>query len=242
MNPTISAASDKVLTHAQSHRTIRLPKDPDSESRPSGTAPPSPHPPRRMIITVSIPQTHIVHTAALSLTSPEPSSSDGTTIAVVGQPLMTELHIKHTRRWGSTSSLVAAANLSNPSDAIEFVYTLEANPETWLVAGQRRAHFSTKEDEEHKFPIMLIPLKAGIALLPNVEIRARVKPKGEDKRQSGTGSVVGVGEDEEQLNCETDYLSYGECVMVVPDVRSSTVGIGEMASPRSAIWLEAEGR
>ena len=230
-----------MLTHAQSHRSILLPKNPDPESRAPSTAPPPPHPPRRMIITVSIPQTHIVHTAALSLTSPEASSSHGSTIAVVGQPLMTELHIKHTRRWGSASSLVAVANLSSPSDAIEFVYTLEANPETWLVAGQRRAHFTTKEDEEHKFPIMLIPLKAGTALLPNVEIRARVKPKGEDKRQSGTGSV-GAGEDEEQLNCETDYLSYGECVMVVPDVKSSTVGIGEMASSRSAVWLEAEGR
>jgi hypothetical protein len=194
-----------------------------------------------MIITVSIPQTHIVHTAALSLASSEPSSSYGTTIAVVGQPLVAELCIKHTRHWGSASSLVAAANISSPSDAIDFVYTVEANPETWLVAGQRRAHFTAKEDEEDKFPIMLIPLKVGTALLPNVEIRARVKAKGEDKRQSGTGSVVS-GEGEEQLNCETDYQSYGECVMVVPDVRSSTVGIGEMATSRSAIWLEAESR
>jgi hypothetical protein len=154
---------------------------------------------------------------------------------------MSELRIKHTRRWGSSASLIAAANLSSPSEPIEFVYTVEANPETWLVAGQRRAHFTTKEDEEHKFPIMLIPLKAGTTLLPNVEIRARVKPKGDDKRQSVAGSVAS-GDGEEQLNCETDYLSYGECIMVVPDVRSSTVGIGEMGSSRSAIWLEAEGR
>lgn len=154
---------------------------------------------------------------------------------------MTELRIKHTRRWGSSSGLIAAANLSSPSDPIEFVYTLEANPETWLIAGQRRAHFTTKEDEEHRFPIMIIPLKAGTTLLPNVEIRARTKPKGEGKRQSVAGSVAS-GEGEEQMNCETDYLSYGECVMVVPDVRSSTVGIGEMASPRSAVWLEAESR
>ncbi|KAF2688814.1 TMEM1 family protein-like protein [Lentithecium fluviatile CBS 122367] len=229
----------------ESHRSILLPKACDLASPAPSTAPPSPHPPRRMIITVSIPQTHILHTASLSLTSLELSSSQGTTIAVVGHPLMTELRIKHTRRWGSPSSLVAAANLSSPSDPIEFVYTLEANPETWLVAGQRRAHFTTTEDEEHKFPMMLIPLKAGTLLLPNVEIRARIKPKGEDKRQSVAGSVsvsVSVGDDEEQLNCETDYLSYGECVMVVPDVRSSTVGIGEMGSPRSAVWLEAESR
>jgi hypothetical protein len=101
----------------------------------------------------------------------------------------------------------------------------------WLVAGQRRAHFTVKEDEEHTAPIMLIPMRAGNALLPNVEIRARISPKSEAKDDSG-----------EQLNCEIDYLSYGESVMVVPDVRSSTVGIGEIGSSRSTVWLESEGR
>lgn len=99
------------------------------------------------------------------------------------------------------------------------------------MAGERRAHFTVKEDEEHKAQIMLIPLKAGNALLPNIEIRARLAPKEEQQEES-----------DEQLNCETDYLSYGECVMVVPDVRSSTVGIGEMGSPRSAVWLESTSR
>lgn len=123
------------------------------------------------------------------------------------------------------------AKLSSPDDPIEFVYTLEANPDVWLVAGPRRAHFTVKEDEEHKAQIMLIPLRSGNALLPNVDIRARIPPKEQQKEESG-----------DQLNCETDYLSYGDCVVVVPDVRSSTVGIGEMASPRSAVWLESVSR
>lgn len=194
-----------------------------------------------MIITVAVPQTHILHTASLSFASAEPSSSHGLTIAVVGQPLLAELCIKHTRRWGSPASLLSAANLSSSSDPIEFVYTVEANPESWLVAGQRRAHFTAKEDQEHSFPIMLVPLRAGTMLLPNVEIRARIPPKDEKRRQSVAGNTGG-NDGEEQLNCETDYLSYGDCVMVVPDVRSSTVGIGEMGSPKSAVWLEAESR
>jgi len=49
-------------------------------------------------------------------------------------------------------------------------------------------------------------------------------------------------EEAERLNCETDYLSYGECVMVVPDVRSSTVGIGEMGIGKPVVWLESQGR
>lgn len=110
------------------------------------------------------------------------------------------------------------------------MYTVEANPEIWLVAGQRRAHFSAKEGEEYTSLIMLIPLKPGNHLLPNVEIRPRITPKSEQENNG------------EQLNCETDCLSYGECIMVVPDVKSSTVGIGEMGSPRSVVWLESVPR
>ncbi|KAF9732086.1 hypothetical protein PMIN06_002668 [Paraphaeosphaeria minitans] len=220
----------------QNHRSVLLPKTADSEPSIPGAAPPSPNPARRMIITVSIPQTHILHTASLSLAPSEFSPSPGSTIAVVGQPLVTKLSIKHTRRWCTQSSLLSAANLSNPDDAIDFIYTLEASPDTWLVAGQRRAHFTAKEDEEQHFSIMLLPLRPGTVLLPNVEIRARIAPKSEDDmKKDGTG-------EEKPLNCETDYLTYGECVVVVPDVRSSTVGIGEISSPRSAVWLEAEGR
>lgn len=149
---------------------------------------------------------------------------------------MTQLHVKHTRRWCTQSSLLSAANLESPTDPLDFVYTLEANPDTWLVAGQRRAHFTAKEDEEQLFSIMLIPLRPGTALLPNVEIRARIKPKEEDDK---TKDMTGEGE---PLNCETDYLTYGECVVVVPDVKSSTVGVGEMSSSKSAIWLDAESR
>jgi hypothetical protein len=85
---------------------------------------------------------------------------------------------------------------------------------------------------------VLIPLKVGNVLLPNVEIRARPNPKEEDKRKSGGGK--GGGESEGELNCETDYWSYGECVVVIPDVRSSTVGIGEMGS--RGVWLESTAR
>lgn len=180
-----------------------------------------------MVITVSIPQVHILHTTSLDLTSLSSQSK----IALVGQPLHATLRVSHTRRWASSSSLIAAANLSTAEDPIEFVYTLDASPDQWLIAGQRRALFTATEDEVKEFAIMLIPLKAGNTLLPSVDIRPRIKPKEKEDDKGG---------EEEILNCETDYLSYGESVMVVPDVRSSTLGIGEMSlgSPRSVVWLE----
>lgn len=84
---------------------------------------------------------------------------------------------------------------------------------------------------------MLIPLKPGNTLLPNVDIRAKIKPKEQEKRKSGIMEM-------DILNCETDYLNYGESVVVVPDVRSSTVGIGDMSmgSPTSVVWLKSSGQ
>ncbi|KAH7372031.1 trafficking protein particle complex subunit 10 [Pyrenochaeta sp. MPI-SDFR-AT-0127] len=225
----------------EQHRTILLSKESSSETALSTTAPPSPYPPRRMVITVSVPQTHILHTASLSFSSLSLKSTLST-VAIVGQPLMTTLRISHTRRWVAPASLISAANLSAASDPIDFVYTIEANPETWLIAGQRRAHFSANEDEQLEWPIVLIPLKPGNALLPNVEIRARIKPK--DSGKGGAAGTSGSSSEAAVLNCETDYLSYGDSVIVVPDVRSSTVGIGDMAmgSPRSVVWLESMGQ
>ncbi|KAL6708271.1 hypothetical protein ACN47E_003195 [Coniothyrium glycines] len=214
------------------HQTIFLSEDSSHGASEPATAPPSPYPPRRMVITVSIPQTHILHTASLSSTS---SPTQQTNIATVGQPLMTTLRISHTRRWAAPTSLLSAANLSAPDDPIDFVYTLDANPDTWLVAGQRRVHFSAREDQQLEWPILLVPLKQGHTLFPNVEIRARIKPREETEKSKAEPDI---------LNCETDYLSYGESVTVIPDVRSSTVGIGEMSlgSSKSVVWLESVGQ
>ncbi|KAF2016610.1 TMEM1 family protein-like protein [Aaosphaeria arxii CBS 175.79] len=215
----------------QTNKTILLHSPAGSDPQPANVAPQSPRLPRQIIISVAIPQTHIVHTVSLTPVSAEQPSPYATTIAEVGQPFLTHLRIKHTRKWGSPESLTSLANLKSPTDPIEFVYAIEANPEIWLVAGQRRAHLTVRENEEFKTPIMLVPLKAGHTMMPNIEIRARIPPRADPK-----------DEPEEQLNCETDYLSYGESVMIVPNVRSSTVGIGDLSSPKSTVWLESEAR
>jgi hypothetical protein len=64
-------------------------------------------------------------------------------------------------------------------------------------------------------------------LLPNVDIRMRPDKTKEDA----------------EVNCEIDYLSYGETVLVVPDVKRSTVGIGDMHTGRetNVVWLESAG-
>ncbi|KAF3000895.1 hypothetical protein E8E13_008046 [Curvularia kusanoi] len=186
-------------TWLTSNKTVHLPK-PSTSSSPASpfSVPPSPHPSRRMVITVSIPQTHILHTASLTLPSLTSTPTSTTPIATIGHPLPATLRITHTRHWASPTSLLSAANIPTPTSPIDFTYTLDAPADQWLIAGQRRALFSSVEDEVKEFEIMLIPLKAGTALLPSVDIRARIKPKEKEEGKTSTG-VVGGGQEEEVL-------------------------------------------
>lgn len=56
-----------------------------------------------------------------------------------------------------------------------------------------------------------MPLKAGNLLLPNVEVKQYIPPQQQH--------LVGI------ISSETDYRSNGESVLVLPDVRSTTVRI-----------------
>ncbi|KAI9716575.1 MAG: hypothetical protein M1812_005306 [Candelaria pacifica] len=132
-------------------------------------------PSRQIIIPVELPQVQVVHTVNLHLLNP-PSG----TLVSVGQMLSAELQIQHTRCWDTTS---------NPTDTtLEFSYEIHANPETWLIGGQRRAHFTTKENELQTFPIMLLPLRAGHLLLPTIDLKPSIPRPQPLTNQSSTSS------------------------------------------------------
>ena len=237
----------------QENKTVHLPKTTSTTtSPPPPPAPLTPHPPRRMTITVSIPQTHILHTASLTLTpNPNNPNSNPPTIATLGHPLPATLSITHTRHWSTPTSLTHAANLSSAADPIDFIVTLDAPPDTWLIGGQRRAAFQAREGEERVFGVVLVPWRGGVVGGPGVDVRARVRPResGEKEGKSGGGSGGVTGGEEEVLSCETDFLNYGEVVTVVPDLRRGTLGVGEMGGAggqreRGAgevVWLEGVG-
>ncbi|KAK5143460.1 hypothetical protein LTR04_001888, partial [Oleoguttula sp. CCFEE 6159] len=174
------------------------------------------HPPRRITITVEVPRVHIVHTATLHLPNLDGTSSRTPPIAALGQTLVAELRISHSRRWDSSDSLKTAAELNTASDPVEFVYEIQANTDVWLVGGQRRAQFEAREDEEKTFAVMLMPLKDGHHLLPTVEIRSVRKTRPESANVPDSRHVDGA--DEKTVTCETDYRSQGEMVLVIPGV------------------------
>ena len=57
-----------------------------------------------------------------------------------------------------------------------------------------------------RFPLILVPAKAGYLQLPTVEVKV-------------------VGEGAEEVTCETEFKAGASVVLVLPDVRSTTVRI-----------------
>ena len=94
-----------------------------------------------LTVPVDIPQMGVVHTACFRLhSSREAISTDSTEMeyVAIAQPIAAELIIKHTRRW------LTQTELRRKNQPLEFCYEVHANPDTWLIGGQRKAHFSAK--------------------------------------------------------------------------------------------------
>lgn len=192
-----------------------------------------------------------MHTATLTLDSPNSdSSSDISTpqTATLGIPLRAALRIKHTRRWASPTT--APTHKTKP---LNFVYTLRDLQEAWLIGGQRRAHFSfsSKDDEEEEddhddeeetkvFPLVLVPLKQGMQLLPSIEIQAVAS--------SSSSSSATATEDEEKAGEKTDagkvsfpsggaqWMAKGQSVeATTPGGSGGANGIGGGGNPEDGI-------
>ncbi|KAL4737975.1 trafficking protein particle complex subunit 10 [Aspergillus similis] len=186
---------------------------------------------RHIIIPVDIPEIQVVLTAELRLTN-LPSQAP---YAAVGQTITAELRLSHTRRWCSPDQR------ENGDGPLEFSYELHANPELWMVGGRRRGNFTASEGETKTFAIMLLPQKAGHLLLPGLEIRSFVpsplqSPSTSAAAVAGTGAVAGprtpgagpgqsVQVQRRPIGSEVNYRNHGETVLVLPDLRGTTVSL-----------------
>ncbi|RAK98687.1 putative TMEM1 family protein [Aspergillus ibericus CBS 121593] len=211
-------------------------------------------PSRHIIIPVDIPEIQVVHTAELRLAN----LADQPPHAAVGQMIAAELSIRHTRRWCSPE------HRENGGSPLEFSYEIHANLESWLVGGRRRGNFTAEEGETKTFAIMLLPQKAGHLLLPGLEIRTFVPPSSSTSpslsqplTQSSTaaggqvtspnpGPPVAAGSttaaaaaalQRRPIPCEVDYRNHGETVLVLPDLRTTTVSLSLSGGSHGGAWL-----
>lgn len=174
-------------------------------------------PVRQIIVTIEAPGVPILHTATLRIAGEDDRRRWHDRTLEVGQVVAAEITIRHTRRWAAPGSSHQEADTP-----LDFVYEIQASPESWVIGGQRRARFSAKEEETTTFPVMLIPLRPGHLMIPLVDVKPQSEAYREDgKRRTADGSGI---------TCETDYRDRAESVLVVRDIRSTTVSV-DFAAP-----------
>ena len=77
---------------------------------------------------------HVVHTACLRLF---PDLLKDSCLIAVGQGVLAELKVKHSRRWDTRGE-----RQHDAGEALVFHCIIDANPDTWLIGGQRRVQFT----------------------------------------------------------------------------------------------------
>ncbi|CAG7916506.1 unnamed protein product [Penicillium olsonii] len=163
-------------------------------------------PSRRIIIPVDVPEIQVVHTAELQL---QPNTES--THAAVGQIITAELCLRHTRRWCSPETR------ENGDQPLECLYEIHANPDLWQIGGRRRGNFLARDGEVTRFTVLLLPQKPGHLLLPGLEIRTFF-PSPSQLPADPTAAPP-----RRSIPCEVDYRNHSETVLVLPDLRKTTV-------------------
>lgn len=151
-----------------------------------------------------------------------------------------ELCLRHTRRW------CPPATQEHAGQPLECSYELHANPEFWLIGGRRRGNFLAREGETTCFTVLLLPQKPGHLLLPGLEIRTFApslpQPPTSPAADSSTGASAAPVQQRRPIPCEVDYRNHGETMLVLPDLRKTTVSLSASGSPGGPWLVDSERR
>ena len=171
-----------------------------------------------MVIPVDVPNVDFVHDASLLIIRDEKSIYPrGTEIYTLGKPLRVRLNIITTNNWRTR----AIAN-DTPEESHAFVYDIQADPDAWLVGGQKRGHLTASSNIEHTFDALLIPLRLGPLQLPTVDIHVAQSVDGHDD-DGGQRSAPAI-------SCETNCQTAGQMVHIVRPTQVTHVAIPESPS------------
>ena len=133
----------------------------------------------------------------------------------IGQPLAYEVVISSTRRWSEEGASIDTAS--------EISFELVASTETWLLGGRRRGVVTGPQQIVRSFPVLLIPQRAGHLLLPSVEVKAWTADNVEEV-------------------CEVDYKGHGKSVLVIPNLKETTVSLDSETSGSGSTPLRGRQR
>lgn len=173
-------------------------------------------------LAVEIPTVDVAFSVSVALLEPGLAGEAGLDRVVrLGQPIKAELRISHARAW-SAETVFGSQQGGKDQKGCEFFLDVQAEPDTWLVAGSKKKHFTVPtateqaSDEIIAFPLVLVPLRLGSHNLPQLNVQAF---KSEDGNEAGKGLPV--------ASCETFCESAGVVVKVVRGLQQSRVRIVE---------------
>jgi hypothetical protein len=173
-------------------------------------------------LAVEIPNVDVAFSVSVALLEPGLAGEAGLDRVVkLGRPIKAELRISHARAW-SAETVFGTQPGSKDQKGCEFFLDVQAEPDTWVVAGSKKKHFTIPQVNDQAsgevitFPIVLVPLRLGSHALPQINVQAF---KNEDGNEAGKGQPV--------ASCETFCESAGVVVRVVRGSQQSRVRIVE---------------
>jgi len=167
---------------------------------------------RRLLIDVEIPRVDIVHKATLVLPKDSLYSKHFPPIMGIAEPVSAQVRIVSTDVWGRRNAQKDLAS------STKFMFEITADPETWLIGGQRRVMFTYETEREQIFDVLLIPLKTGICPVPQVDIQMMRLASAVDGAHRDSANA---------LTCETFYECAGQVVRVIRNVKTVRVHVPE---------------
>ena len=177
---------------------------------------------RSITISVDVPRVDYVHQVSLSILEQGNAASREPQILILGVPVQARLVVASTRNWSNAAIGQSDQNEEHQKSEADFLVDIHAEPDYWLVGGQRRARFTARSDVESSFDVMLIPLRLGLQHLPNVDIQP--------SRAHQTPEETNKPAEPSPISCETHYKSVGQVFQVIRGWRTSRVSISESAS------------
>jgi hypothetical protein len=175
-------------------------------------------------LAVDVPNVDIAFSVSISLLDSGLGSENGLERVIkLGQPVTAELRISYARGW-STRTILGTQQGDSDQKASDFFLEMQAEPDTWVIGGSRKKHFSlppaTDEDNNQSFtfPIVLVPLQLGSHPLPQLDVRAA---KGDGGPEAGKDQTI--------ASCETFCESAGVVVEVIKGSQRSKIRIVEGA-------------
>ncbi|KAK5045083.1 hypothetical protein LTR84_010231 [Exophiala bonariae] len=139
-------------------------------------------------------------------------------------PLIVTAHLQINGRWGGPMTatlgqpLLARLTLSltaSQQEEVEGMFELVAVADSWMIGGRRKGNVKLQH-KSIEIQIVLFPQQVGHLLLPTITIKCR--------RRTNRGGKGGR-ESWIEVNSEVYNASHGRSVLVIPDLRSTTVEV-----------------